>query len=183
MARRRRRSSRSSARRHRRYRRNPAALTLRGFTSRPVQMLTPAFQGAMGAVLVNTILSRLPLPPMLITGRVRYVTQAIAAVGLGMLAQRFGAGSALASRMAEGSLTVTLTDVIRDFSAQAGFPLGNLGYYIPARRAQAAPPYGGNAGATIAGPLGKYVSGPGSGNVTPINRAMAGFGFGPGRTY
>jgi hypothetical protein len=43
-----------------------------------------------------------------------------------------------------------------------------MGYYLPGVGVRAAP----NAGASPAMHMGKYVSGPGSGNVSPIRRTM-----------
>jgi len=173
-------------------RRNP--INLGAMTRKPLAMLTPALIGAVGAVGVNTFMSRV-VPRILpanmqatfMTGRVRYVTQALAAVALGMAAQKVGVKAATAAKMAEGSLTVTLADAIRDFAGQAGIQLGGMGYYLPGRRAS--PPYSGASAAPQVGRasamngMGLYVSGPGAGsNVTPMKR-RSGMGFGVGRTF
>jgi hypothetical protein len=166
----RRRRRRASARR---YRRNPAALSLGRFgtigTQAPMRIIQNAAIGAVGAIALNAVLSRLPLPMMLMTGRTRYLTQGVAALGLGMLAANFKiVGAPIAAQAAEGALTVTLADAIKDFAAAAGFPLAGMGYYLPGVGVRAAP----NAGASPAMHMGKYVSGPGSGNVSPIRRTM-----------
>jgi hypothetical protein len=168
--RRRRSRSRASARR---YRRNPATpALLRGFRiggTDPMRIVQNAAIGAVGAIALNAVLSRLPLPMMLMTGRVRYLTQGAVAIGLGMLAANFKlVGSQVAAQAAEGALTVTLADAIKDFAAAAGFPLAGMGYYLPGVGVRAGP----SAGASPAMHMGKYVSGPGSGNVSPIRRTM-----------
>lgn len=191
------------AKRHRRRsrarRRNPSRrgqrgmLNFRAFTAKPMQMITPAFIGAVGAVAVNTVISRvfpmlLPvnLQAMFMTGRVRYLTQGAAAIALGMIAQRLGVRASVAAKMAEGSLTVTLADAIRDVSLSFGMPLGGMGYYLPGRGVMAVPSASGRPGVNLSG-MSAYVSGPGSmpgNNVTAIRRgSMAGMGFGPGRTF
>lgn len=167
---RRRRHSRRSARRS-----NPIRLGgLNASVSKPMAILTPALVGAVGATAVNTILQKLPLPPMLTTGRARYLTQGVAAIGLGFLAQKFGLRGATAAKMAEGSLTVTLHSAIQELGAQFGVNLGGMGYYLPGRAAIA--PASGAAPAPQLGNVGKYVSGPGS--VTPIARRMGGIARG-----
>lgn len=190
--RRRRKGSRAVSRRRRK---NPSSgggrLSFRRAIGNPMNFLKPALIGAIGAVAVNTAMSR--LVPMLMpvsmqatfmTGRIRYLTQGVAAIGLGIVAQRVGVRAAMAEKMAEGSLTVTLTDAIRDLALQAGIPLGGMGYYLPGRNAgRAVPSASGNPGLQL-GRISQYVSGPGSGgNVTPMRRQMAGLSFGPGRTF
>lgn len=167
-------------RRRRSYRRNPAAL-LGNFgkinSQQPMRIIQNAAIGAVGAIVLNTVLSRLPLPAMLVTGRTRYLTQGITALGLGMLAARFKlVGGQMAAQAAEGALTVTIADAIKDFAATAGFPLAGLGYYLPGIGVQSAVPA---RGASPAMHMGKYISGPGSGNVTPLRRlgAMRAFAF------
>lgn len=190
MRRRRRRGARSRARR-----RNPIStrrLSLRSAISRPASFLKPALTGAVGAIAVNTVMARL-LPMLLpaqlqatfMTGRVRYLTQGIAAIAVGVAAQKLGVSGRVAEKMAEGSLTVTLTDAIRDLSSQFGMPLGGMGYYLPGINVnRAVPSASGNPAVLngLRGRMGAYVTGPGSfpGNVTPMRR-MAGLGFGPGR--
>lgn len=139
-----------------------------GTLAKPFSMVGPALTGAIGAVAVHSVLTRLPLPPVLMTGKARFVTQGAAAIGLGMLASRFGfIGSGVAAKMAEGALTVTLNDAIKEFAADAGFNLGGMGYYLPGIRAQM-PPAGGRP---ARGMMGKYLTGPGA-QVTPIRSRM-----------
>jgi hypothetical protein len=106
-------------------------------------------------------------------GTGRYLTQGALAIGLGMLASRFGLGSAVAAKMAEGSLTVTLHQAITEAAGRAGIALGGMGYYLPGRNASGAvPPYAGSASRQVAG-LGKYVTGPGTtASVVPLRRGM-----------
>lgn len=145
--------------------------SIQGLMRSPIATLKPAFTGAVGAILVNTALQKLPVPPMLVTGRVRYVTQAAAAIGLAALAQRFaGVHASTAAKMAEGALTVTMVDAIRDVAGQFGVPLAGMGYYLP-----------GYSAAMPAGPmrpaqqLGKYLTGPGSAaSVIPMRRSALG---------
>lgn len=147
-----------------------------GSLSRPFSMVGPALTGAIGAVAVHSVLSRLPLPALLMTGKARYLTQGAAAIGLGMIAARVpGIGSGVAAKMAEGALTVTLNDAIKEFAADAGFSLGGMGYYLPGRQS-ASPSASGNP-ARIAG-MAKYMTGPGArpaqmgnlrGNLRAIN--------------
>lgn len=182
------RSRRSRRRGSRARRRNPISIRATVGSAKPI--LQRAFVGALGAVAVNTAMSRLfpmilpaNLQAMFMTGRVRYLTQGAAALALGMVAQRLGLRAATATQMAEGSLTVTLTDAIRDVAMQAGVPLGGIGYYLPGRRANAVPGSASNP-ARLNG-MAAYVTGPGAPNsVIPMRRnGVGGLGFGPGRTF
>ncbi len=143
-----------------------------GSLSSPMSMLSGALTGAVGAASVNTILARLPLPAMLMAGPQRYATQGVAAIGLGMLAARF-LGAGVATKMAEGALTVTLHQALVELAGRAGVTLGGMGYYLPGMRAPAIPNGSGSASRQVAG-LGKYVTGPGAGgnNVTALRRGV-----------
>jgi hypothetical protein len=139
-------------------------------------MLKPALTGAIGAVLLNTIMGKLPIPAQFTTGRVRYVTQAVGAIALGVLASKVGVKGTTAAKMAEGALTVTLNDALKDIASQAGFNLAGLGYYLPGLGVQAVPSANAAPAMTMNGMrgLGAYVNGPGSmQNVVPM-RGMAG---------
>jgi len=134
-------AKRRSVRRSRKsYRRNP--INLGATMARPMAMLKPAFVGALGAVAVNTILDKLPLPVMMTTGRMVYLTRALGAVALGVVASKLGVKGATAAKMAEGSLTVTLYSAIIDVAGQAGVTLS--GYQGAGQR------------------VGQYLTGPGS---------------------
>lgn len=163
MAKRRTRRSNPSVRRARRSSRrsNPSGISFKAAFSRPMSILKPALLGAAGAAAVNTVLARLPLPPALMTGRARYLTQAAAAIGLAMVAGKLGVRGTTAADMARGSLTVTAYDLLRDVAAQAGFQLNGMGYYLPGLGVQAVPNAGSNAAPLMNG-MGKYMTGPGS---------------------
>lgn len=155
----------------RRIRRATRGYSIRGLVSSPLATLKPAMIGAIGATAVNTILGKVPLPATLMTGRMRYVTQGIAAVLLGTVASRF-AGGATAAKMAEGSLTVTLHQALTDIAGGMGVNLSGMGYYLPGYGVSAAPAPTGNA-ARLSG-MGRYMTGPGS-SVVPFRR-MSGMG-------
>lgn len=76
-----------------------------------MSMVVQAFQGAAGATLVNTVTGMLPLPAMMTTGNMMYVTRGLLAVLLGTFGRKF-LPSGMAHRMAMGSLTVTAHDAI-----------------------------------------------------------------------
>jgi hypothetical protein len=162
--------------RHRRRGRSGRAMrrySIRGLVSSPIATLKPALVGAVGATAVNTILARVPLPAMLMTGRTRYLTQGVAAILLGTVASRFGGlGAATAAKMAEGSLTVTLHQALTDLAGGMGVNLSGMGYYLPGYGVAAGPAAGANA-ARMAG-MSKYLTGPGS-SVVPFRR-MSGVG-------
>ena len=183
-----RRSRRKGRKGRRGRRRNPIGMYLRNpsrlrVTTRDVMPLVKnAFTGALGAVAMTSVLSRLPLPATLMTGKVRYITQGAVAIGLGMVAQMAGLKSALAVKAAEGALTVTLNDMVKEVAMDAGINLGGLGYYLPGVGVRAVPSASGRPSPQL-GRLGRYVSGPGSGvpssmpgSVVPIRRGMSGFG-------
>lgn len=185
-----RRKGRKGRRRGRR--RNPVGMYLRNPRLRlgrvggrdVMPMVQNAFTGALGAVAMTSVLSRLPLPAMLMTGKVRYITQGAVAIGLGMLAQMVGLKGALAAKAAEGALTVTLNDMVKEVAMDAGINLGGLGYYLPGVGVRAVPSASGRPSPQL-GRLGRYVSGPGSGvpssapgSVVPIRR-----GFGNVRSF
>lgn len=178
------RKRRSGARR----RRNPLALGLptrsrrslgsvRGIANKPMSILGPALTGAIGAIAVNTTIGKLSehISPQFLTGKMRFVTQAVAAIGLGMVASKLRVISApTAAKMAEGALTVTLNDAIKEISAGMGMPLGGMGYYLNGRNAgnvtqlPSAPNSGQMAG------MSQYLTGPGSvqPGAIPIRRGM-----------
>lgn len=152
---------------------------------KPMSLLTPALMGAVGAVAVNTILGKLPLPASATTGNMKYITQATAAMLLAVVGSKMGGKSAMMAQMAEGSLTVTLHQAIVDLASGAGMNLSGvsgMGYYLPGRTAVM--PSRSSNPAQMAG-MGRYLTGPGAGQGTPgltqsiQNRArgMRGFQF------
>ena len=159
-----------SSRRRRTYRRNP--ISVGGM--KPMNLISAALTGAVGATAVNTILAKIPLPASMMTGKTRYVTQAAAAILLGMAAQKVGPVRKYAQQMAEGSLTVTLHDLIKDVAMGAGMNLGGMGYYLPGVGVRAAPSAMAAPSPHMGG-MGKYITGPGSpqGSVIPIQRMGA----------
>lgn len=170
----RRRRRHASARRYR----NPSRVTFRAVTAKPMSVLGPALTGAIGAIAVNTIIGKLPLPATMLTGRVRYLTQGAFAIGLAMLASRMGVKAVTAGRMAEGALTVTLNDAIKDVAAGFGMSLGQMGYYLPSP--QVAGPARGASPAQLSG-MNLYLTGPGARNVVPMRSpgGMSGMACGP----
>lgn len=110
----------SVAKRSRR-RRNPT-----GGASGIMPMLNAALMGAVGATAVGAAMNYLPLPAALKTGYIRPVTQAALALSLGIFGRKFLGRNAV--KMAEGALTVTLTETIKQVGSQAGI---QLGYYSP----------------------------------------------------
>lgn len=103
-----------AARRH--YKRNPAMRT-----GNLMQLLTHSFQGALGATLINTAYNFVPLPAMLKTGNLQYVSKGALAVLFGMFVK-----NRMVAEMVKGSLTVTMHDAIKDIAGTMipGMPLG-----------------------------------------------------------
>lgn len=120
--RRRRRTVRINPIRRRRHR-NP--ISGRGLISQLTGAVMPAVQGALGAVAVNAIYNRAPLPAMLRSGVMGTVTKAVLAVATGMLVGKF-AGQNLGKNMASGALTVLAYNQIQPM-LPAG--LSDVGYY------------------------------------------------------
>lgn len=124
----------------RRYRRNPSLRSAFGGVGKT---LMSAAQGAVGAIAVDAIMGQVGprLPVALQTPNTYPLVKAGVALGLGMLGARVRGMGALAARMAEGSLTVTLHSVIRNY-----MPAGlTLGYVNPATVVRTGPLMGLNA--------------------------------------
>jgi hypothetical protein len=160
-----------------RRRRNPISLRRMvsgGASLAPMKLISSALIGAAGATAVNTIMARVPVPASLMVGRMRYVTQALAAIAIGTIASKVKiVGAGTAAKMAEGSLTVTLHDAIRDVAGGMGINLAGMGYYLPGRGVTAVPSASGGP-ARLAG-MNEYLTGPGA-NVTTMRPRMAGMG-------
>jgi hypothetical protein len=124
---------------HRRRRHNPISM---GSLARPMSLVKSAFTGALGAVAVNTVLNKLPLPTALTTGYAVYATRGAAAIALGMLAHKLGVAGGTAAKMAEGALTVTLHDAIVNIagSAMPTFGLAGAGFIANKRMGAYLPP-------------------------------------------
>lgn len=119
----RRRARRSVAKIMRSRRRNPA-----GRSGGVVNMAMGSFMGATGALLVGTVGNYIPLPAAMQTPNMKAVVNGVLAIALGT----FG-GKVLGRRavqMAEGALTVTLHDAMKNLLSGV-IPM-NLGYYSPA---------------------------------------------------
>lgn len=137
------------------YRRNPSSPSRVNIMG----MLKGGFTGGMGAVAVNTAFNFLPLPAMMKTGNIAYVSKAALAIALGMFGRKLLPGST-AARMAEGSLAVTFHDAIVAIAGPMlpSLRLGEVGYvgggyamdYMP-NTSQAAPQ------------LSEYINSPGMG--------------------
>lgn len=114
----------TSPRRHLRrksYRRNPIA-TSKGV----VEQVKGAAVGAMGAVAVDLVMSKLTIiPTAMRTGTMRHVTQGLISVGLGVLVAKVGKNRKLGMQLAEGGLTVALYTMAK---ASLGDKLGLNGY-------------------------------------------------------
>lgn len=119
--RRRARSVYSAARRSRR--RNPIS-SATGITA----MLKSALTGAAGAVTVNAAYNYLPIPATMKAGYTGYAVKGALALALGVFGRKFLGARAV--KMAEGSLTITLSQVMVELGSKAGL---SLGYYSPAR--------------------------------------------------
>lgn len=92
-------------------------------------LMMPAAIGAVGAVAIDAITSRLPIPANMRSGNMRYVTKAIAIVGIGWLAGKVVKKST-ADAAVIGSLTVLFYGLSRDMLAKvlpAGISLGEMG--------------------------------------------------------
>lgn len=91
-----------------------------------------AIPGAMGAMALDLALGYIPLPVNLKTGIPGYLTKAVGAIGLGMVAQNFVKAKTAAS-MTEGALTVMMYGVVRNLTAQFApqlVPAGGMSMYL-----------------------------------------------------
>lgn len=143
------------------YRRNPISLN----------MLTPtlsrAATGAAGALAVNGIVSNSPLPDSMKTGNMIYLTKAAIAALLAAFGPKLPVVGRFARDMAQGSLTVTLTDFGKQFAAGQGINLSGVGYVSPANIVNGKLPYNAaSLGGKFArmGRVGEYVNS----NVRPL---------------
>ena len=104
----------------RKYKRNPSSRT------DIMAMLIKGLQGGAGAVAVNTVYAKLPLPVMMKIGNMQFVGRAALAVALGIFGRKILPGNT-AARMAEGSLAVTAHDVIVHFAGTMAPSFGLAG--------------------------------------------------------
>jgi hypothetical protein len=113
-----------SRRRRRTYAHNPIRLGNIG------SMLTNAAIGAAGAVLVDNIVKRVPLPASLSSGNMGYVTRAGLALLVGFAANMAGPKfGRIGAKMAEGSLLVTVYQALNNVVLPMVPGLQGLGYW------------------------------------------------------
>lgn len=127
-------------------------------------LINSALLGTAGATLVNVTTNFLPLPPMLSTGYAKYLTRGALAIVMGLFGRRLMGRNAL--KMAEGALTVALTDAVQ--LAGAGMKM-NLGYYAPAEQ------YVTPAPMLSAPGMGEYMSGMGDIEEQGVGEYMSGY--------
>lgn len=123
----RRRISTRTARSTRR-RRNPIRRRSAGGMKGVMNMLMPAATAATGALGLDIIWAKLPIPDTLKTGPMRHVAKAAGAVGLGMLAAMVVKKST-ADQFAAGALTVTIHKAMAEGMATFA-PNIQLGEYL-----------------------------------------------------
>lgn len=94
------------------YRRNPlpARSRAKGLVH---ESLKPALIGALGALAIDVVVAKLPLPDSLKVGVIRYPVRAAGAIGLAMLAEKMGMRHDMAVSLARGGLTVVSYDAIK----------------------------------------------------------------------
>lgn len=111
----RRRNPVSRRRRTRSRRRNPL-----GFKQTAIKgQVTNGVTGALGALGLDVALAYIPVPAMLKAGVVGKVVKGVAAIGLGIVANRFLKVSATnATRLTEGALTVQFHGIGRELLTQ-----------------------------------------------------------------
>ena len=121
------------AKRKSRERKRSRSMLARGSVSRPLTLLVPAAIGAGGALAVNGLVNHVPLPDALKLGRMIYVTRFGLAVLLGTFGKQLPVIGKYAGDMARGAMIVTMTDLGKELSLQAGVNLSGTGYVGPAR--------------------------------------------------
>ena len=143
--RRRRRKTTTTRRRNpvRRRRRTTATRRRRTYRRRNPRMvqgvmrdLGPAAVGATGALGLDFAMAALPLPPMMKTGPVGFISKIAGAIVIGMVARNFVA-KRTAEQITAGALTVVTYGAVKGFvqTNMPGIPLGayisgtNLDYY------------------------------------------------------
>ena len=90
------------------YRRNPLPSRAKGIVAENIK---PAAIGAAGALALDVIVAKLPIPAALKTGPANYAARAVGAIALGMLAEKVGKlKHDTAVSLARGGLTVVLHD-------------------------------------------------------------------------
>lgn len=110
------------------YRRNPIG----GGRVDLINQVKNAAIGAGGALAVDILMAKLPLPATLQTGTMRTATQGLVSVALGMAVAKVAKNKSLGVALAEGGLTVALHGVMKGMANNAGMALAGdnslLGY-------------------------------------------------------
>lgn len=161
--------------RHRR-RRNPIQVKSLIHT-----LLMPALTASTGALLLDVLWSKLPIPANLKAGSLQYITKGVGAVGLAMLAEKSKVVSRqTAEAMGVGALTVVLHDalrgVLKGIVPGLGFAeyVGGMGYINAGWPAGTL-----DSPNTAAASMGEYVGDYMSGGANyDANDAYAGYYFG-----
>lgn len=109
------------SRSRRRYRRNPIG----GVGATAMTQFKDGAIGAVGALAVDVIFAKLPLPANLKTGVLKPITQGLIGVGVGMAVAKFGKNRALGHKLAQGAVTISLYNAGK---AMVGPSLGLSGY-------------------------------------------------------
>jgi hypothetical protein len=119
----RRRSVSSVRARVRKYRRNPS-----GRSMSVMPLLKDSAMGAVGAVAVTALYSFMPVPATFATGNMAHVAKAAFAVLIGTLGRKV-LPAGMASKMAAGSLTVTMYEALKDNIGASVPGMHGIGYY------------------------------------------------------
>lgn len=102
---------RASAAKVRRYKRNPR-FSVGGAVKNVTGLLVPAAIAGAGALAVDVVLPKLPLPDRLKTGYLRHVSRGAVAVGLGLLVSMIKKD--IGRQVMAGGLTVAMYGAMRD---------------------------------------------------------------------
>ena len=147
-------------RRHRRHRTHRNPISFGGTRAQVNSLFKPALTGAVGALAVNGLINYLPLPDTLKAGRMIYATKAVLAVLLAMVGRNLPVIGRNAHQLAEGSLTVTLTDLGKDLAlAYGGMNLSGTGFLNPGYIVSPHTPYNNGVMPNLPARLGYYVQG------------------------
>ena len=125
------RSVAGKVRKYARRRRNPiSTAAIRPTVSSIVNVGTQSFQGAGGALLVNTALNYIPLPDQLKSGNGKYLARAAMAVAVGVFGSKVLPRN-VAANMAVGAMTVAMHDMMLNVVSRAmpTLRLGDVGDY------------------------------------------------------
>ncbi len=132
---RRKKSAHSGGGKRRRSRRSSggSSMSFKGIASRftPSHLIRdtfkPAATAAGGALLLDVIWARLPLPEQVKSGPAQHLAKALGAVAMGALAEKV-VGRKTANDFVAGAVTIVAYGVIKDLAKQA-FPSLGLGVY------------------------------------------------------